>query len=109
MFILSKFLTVYVSEEKRIYEKLINNSELSKTPCAPGTLEMLAQFSVLSRVKSPENSSIYSKVKVYDGETLKDTDPKAKSFQEYRDYAGVDEGMEGLSYTLFIQNFITRF
>lgn len=86
-----------VSEEKRIYEKLINNSELSKTPCAPGTLEMLAQFSVLSRVKSPENSSIYSKVKVYDGETLKDTDPKAKSFQEYRDYAGVDEGMEGLS------------
>tara|TARA_B100001094_G_scaffold333351_1_gene410997 strand:+ start:3958 stop:5892 length:1935 start_codon:yes stop_codon:yes gene_type:complete len=86
-----------VSEEVRIYEKLLNSSELAETSCAPGTLEMLARFSVLSRIKPPENSSIYSKVKVYDGETLKDTDPKAKSYQEYRDYAGVDEGMEGLS------------
>jgi serine protein kinase len=34
---------------------------------------------------------------VYDGENLKDTDPKAKTYQEYRDYAGVDEGMTGLS------------
>ena len=53
---------------------------------------MLAQFSVLSRLVAPENSSIYSKMRVYDGENLKDTDPKAKSVQEYRDYAGVDEG-----------------
>ncbi|MBH1988032.1 MAG: PrkA family serine protein kinase, partial [Burkholderiales bacterium] len=45
----------------------------------------------------PENSSIYSKMQVYDGESLKDTDPKAKSIQEYRDYAGVDEGMSGIS------------
>ena len=30
-------------------------------------------------------------------ENLKDIDPKAKSYQEYRDYAGVDEGMNGLS------------
>ncbi|MGA4817614.1 hypothetical protein ACPA9J_35535 [Pseudomonas aeruginosa] len=29
-------------------------------------------------------------MRVYDGETLKDTDPKAKSIQEYRDSAGVD-------------------
>ncbi len=34
---------------------------------------------------------------VYDGENLKDTDPKAKSLHEYVDYAGVDEGMNGLS------------
>ncbi|WP_394229885.1 PrkA family serine protein kinase [Shewanella colwelliana] len=86
-----------VSEEIQIYEKLLFNSELSQTPCAPYTLETLAQFSVLSRIKTPENSSIYSKMRVYDGESLKDTDPKAKSYQEYRDYAGVDEGMQGLS------------
>ena len=36
-------------------------------------------------------------MQVYDGESLKDTDPRAKSYQEYRDYAGVDEGMEGIS------------
>lgn len=86
-----------VSEEMQIYKKLLVNSELTKAPCAPGTLETLSQFSVLSRIKMPENSSIYSKMRVYDGESLKDTDPKAKSYQEYRDYAGVDEGMQGLS------------
>ncbi|MDX1318736.1 MAG: PrkA family serine protein kinase [Oceanospirillum sp.] len=86
-----------VSEEVKIYEKLLENSSLHSAHCAPDTLKMLAQFSILSRVKEPENSSIYSKMRVYDGENLKDTDPKAKSIQEYRDNAGVDEGMEGLS------------
>ncbi|MCO7225416.1 PrkA family serine protein kinase [Pleionea sp. CnH1-48] len=86
-----------LSEEVKIYQKLLANSSLSDAPCAPSTLKMLAQLSVLSRLKAPENSSIYSKMKVYDGESLKDTDPKAKSYQEYRDYAGVDEGMDGLS------------
>jgi serine protein kinase len=86
-----------VSEEIKIYEKLLIHSSLSDAPCAPHTLKMLAQFAVLSRLKEPENSNIYSKMRVYDGENLKDTDPKAKSYQEYRDFAGVDEGMTGLS------------
>lgn len=86
-----------VSDEIRIYEKLLDHSSLSEAACAPDTLEMMAQFAVLSRLKAPENSSIYSKMRIYDGENLKDTDPKAKSLQEYRDYAGVDEGMTGLS------------
>ncbi|WP_374263023.1 PrkA family serine protein kinase [Zoogloea sp.] len=85
------------SDEVRIYEKLLANSSLSRAPCAPDTLKMMAQFAVLSRIKEPENSSLFSKMRVYDGENLKDTDPKAKSYQEYRDYAGVDEGMTGLS------------
>ncbi|MCH1921388.1 PrkA family serine protein kinase [Shewanella sp. A3A] len=96
-----------VSEEVKIYEKLISNSELTAAPCAPGTIETLAQFSVLSRIKNPDNSSIYSKMRVYDGESLKDTDPKAKSYQEYKDYAGVDEGMEGLS-TRFAFKILSR-
>jgi serine protein kinase len=86
-----------VSEEVKIYQKLLRASSLAAAPCAPGTLEMMAQFSVLSRLKEPENSNIYSKMRVYDGESLKDTDPKAKSVQEYRDYAGTDEGMNGVS------------
>ncbi|QEQ97607.1 PrkA family serine protein kinase [Neptunomonas concharum] len=86
-----------ISEEIHIYEKLLENSSLSKAPCAPDTLNMLAQFSVLSRLKEPENSNLYSKMRVYNGENLKDTDPKAKSMQEYKDMAGVDEGMNGLS------------
>jgi len=86
-----------VSEEKRIYEKLLAQSEVSGAPCAPGTLEMLAQFSVLTRLKEHENSSLFSKMRVYDGESLKDTDPHAKTIQEYRDAAGMNEGMDGTS------------
>ncbi|ELV8741659.1 PrkA family serine protein kinase [Vibrio vulnificus] len=96
-----------VSEEVKIYQKLLEHSELSKATCSPSTLELLAQFSILSRLKEPENSSIFSKMRVYDGETLKDTDPKAKSYQEYRDYAGVDEGMKGLS-TRFAFKILSR-
>lgn len=86
-----------VTEEIKIYEKLLANSSLSESPCAPDTLKMLAQFIILSRLKEPENSSLYSKMRIYDGENLKDIDPKAKTIQEYQDAAGVDEGMSGLS------------
>ena len=86
-----------VSEEVKIYEKLIRGSSLAEAKCAPGTLKMMAQFAVLTRLKDPENSSAFSKMQIYDGDYLKDTDPKAKSLQEYRDYAGVDEGMAGIS------------
>ncbi|MEI8171042.1 MAG: PrkA family serine protein kinase [Rhodoferax sp.] len=86
-----------VSEEIKIYEKLIRESSLGESKCAPGTLKMMSQFAVLTRLKEPENSSLYSKMEVYDGESLKDTDPRAKSYQEYRDYAGMDEGMNGVS------------
>jgi serine protein kinase len=96
-----------VSEEVKIYQKLLDHSELAKAPCSPSTLDILAQFSILSRLKDPENSSIFSKMRVYDGETLKDTDPKAKSYQEYRDFAGVDEGMSGLS-TRFAFKILSR-
>ncbi|MGO2503254.1 MAG: PrkA family serine protein kinase, partial [Cobetia marina] len=85
------------SEEVKIYAKLLEHSSLNHAPCAPDTLRMLSQFIVLSRLQEPENSSIYSKMRIYDGENLKDTDPRAKSIQEYRDSAGVDEGMDGLS------------
>ena len=86
-----------VTEETKIYEKLINGSELATAPCAPGTLNMLARFSVMTRLKPHENSNLYSKMRVYDGESLKDTDPRARSTQEYRDAAGQNEGMDGMS------------
>jgi serine protein kinase len=85
------------SEEVQIYKKLLRESQLDRAPCAPETLEMLARFCVLTRLKEHENSNLYSKMRVYDGEKLRDTDPKAKTLQEYKDAAGVDEGMTGLS------------
>ena len=86
-----------VAEEQKIYEKLVSRSELSEASCAPATLEMLARFSVLSRLKKHENSTTFSKMRVYDGESLKETDPRARSLQEYKDTAGVEEGMDGAS------------
>jgi serine protein kinase len=86
-----------VTEESKIYQKLLTSSELAAASCAPGTLDMLAKFCVLSRLKPHENSNLYSKMRAYDGESLKDSDPRARTVQEYRDAAGVDEGMDGIS------------
>lgn len=86
-----------VTEEKQIYDKLLRESELASNPCSPEVLEILSRFTVSTRLAEHENSPRYTKMRVYDGENLKDVDPKAKSVQEYRDAAGVDEGMTGVS------------
>jgi len=85
------------TEEAMIYAKLLETSELGNAPCAPEVLEILSRFCVLSRLKEHQNSPLYSKLRVYNGDNLKDTDPKAKSNQEYREAAGVSEGMTGIS------------
>ena len=86
-----------VTEEAMIYAKLLEGSELCEAPCAPEVLEILARFCILTRLKEHQNSPLFSKLRVYNGDSLKDTDPKAKSLQEYREVAGVAEGMTGVS------------
>ena len=86
-----------VDEEIKIYEKLVRESSLNEAPCAPKTLDILSQFTVMSRLKEPGNSKISSKMRVYNGENLKELDPNAKSILEYREDAGITEGMRGIS------------
>ncbi|MGA9601322.1 MAG: PrkA family serine protein kinase [Methylocystis sp.] len=86
-----------VTEEQRIYEKLLKGSELADASCAPHTLQILARFSVLSRLSPHANSTLFSKMRVYDGESLREVEPRARSVMEYREAAGIDEGMTGLS------------
>jgi serine protein kinase len=86
-----------VTEELEIYNKMLGSSDLKNALCAPETLKMLSKFCVLTRLKEHENSNLFSKLRVYDGENIRETDPRAKSIQEYRDDAGVDEGMSGIS------------
>lgn len=86
-----------VSEEQEIYAKMLQSSDLKNAPCAPETLKLLSRFCVLTRLRDHNNSNLYSKLRVYNGENIKETDPRAKSMQEYRDAAGVDEGMNGIS------------
>lgn len=85
------------TEEQMIYEKMLKNSSLKDAPCAPETLKSLSEFMVLTRLVDPENSTLYAKMKVYDGQNVKDTMPMAKPLEEYKEVAGVDEGMTGLS------------
>ncbi len=85
------------NEEADIYHKLLRDSDLGETHCAPATLEMMSQFSVMTRLKEHENSNIFSKMRVYNGDNLKDVDPNAKPIQEYKEAAGQNEGMNGVS------------
>ncbi len=86
-----------VNEEMNIYKKLIRSSTLNDAPIAPNTLEMLAEFSVLTRLEIPENSKLVSKMKVYNGENIKEKDVNAKSYQEYKDNVTANEGFSGVS------------
>ena len=88
---------IRLNEEVQIYEKMVRESSLNSASVAPKTYDMLAEFSVQSRLRKPENSAIQTKLKVYNGESVKDKDPNAKAVGEYRSHAGVDEGMTGLS------------
>ena len=87
-----------VEEEISIYRKLLNSSTLISAPCAPGTLEMLAKFSILTRLSPLEDkSSKMTKMDVYNGENVKEREVHAKSLQEYKDLATFAEGFSGFS------------
>ncbi len=86
-----------IDEEQKIYKKLLNSSTLKNAPTAPYTLDLLAQFSVLTRLEAPENSRIVTKMRVYNGENVKEKDSNAKSYQEYKDLVTSNEGFSGIS------------
>lgn len=86
-----------IDDEQNIYKKLISSSTLVNAPLAPYTLELLAQFSVLTRLEEPENSNVVTKMRVYNGENVKEKDSRAKSYQEYKDMATSNEGFFGIS------------
>lgn len=86
-----------LNEEVSIYKKLINSSELRDLPMAPKTLEFLAETIISSRLVPHANSTMFSKIRVYNGEDIRESDTRAKSINEYQEFAGLDEGFQGLS------------
>lgn len=90
-------------EEKKIYSKLLKESSLAESPCAPKTLDILAQFSVMSRLAVTSDrtaDSLETKMQVYNGESLKHKNVDAKSVYDYQKEAreqGVEEGFSGQS------------
>ncbi|AAU22526.1 serine/threonine protein kinase PrkA [Bacillus sp. FSL W8-0445] len=84
-----------VSEEERIYEKMIAESDVSDVHIAPHTLKVAAMFSILTRLKEPKRSDIdlVKKMRLYDGESVEgynsvDVEDLKKEY--------TDEGMSGI-------------
>lgn len=61
-----------VSEEERIYEKVIKESDMSHVHIAPHALRVAAIFSILTRLKEPKKQGIdlIKKMRLYDGESV---------------------------------------
>ncbi|MGN9866289.1 serine/threonine protein kinase PrkA [Bacillus swezeyi] len=84
-----------VTEEERIYEKMIAESDVSDVHIAPHTLKVAAMFSILTRLKEPKRSDIdlVKKMRLYDGESVEgynsiDVEDMKKEYH--------DEGMSGI-------------
>ena len=86
-----------VSQEERIYHKLLHQSEvLRNVHIAPNTLKVAAMFAVMTRLEEPkrQNVDVVKKMKLYDGEDVEGY--KSKDVRELKDES-VREGMDGIS------------
>ena len=86
-----------VSQEERIYDKLLKQSEaLRNIHIAPNTLRVAAMFAVMTRLEEPKkaNIDIVKKMKLYDGEDVEGF--KSKDVRELQEEA-TREGMDGIS------------
>ncbi|WP_124726834.1 PrkA family serine protein kinase [Staphylospora marina] len=84
-----------VTEEEKIYRKLIKQSDLAHVHIAPHSLRTAAIFSILTRLKESKKQGVdlLKKMRLYDGETvegMKDID-----IEELRN-EHLDEGMSGI-------------
>jgi serine protein kinase len=86
-----------VSQEERIYHKLLHQSEaLRSVHLAPNTLKVAAMFAVMTRLEEPKkaNVDLVKKMKLYDGEDVEGY--KSKDVRELKEDS-VREGMDGIS------------
>jgi len=85
-----------VSEEVKIYEKLLKQSALQRVHIAPHTLDIASTFAVLTRLAESKKAgiSLMKKLKLYNGEDLEEF--KQKDAKELQDESE-REGMEGIS------------
>ncbi|TYS15414.1 PrkA family serine protein kinase [Rossellomorea vietnamensis] len=84
-----------VTQEERIYDKMIRESDVSDFHIAPHTLRVAAMFTILTRLKEPKRGDIdlIKKMRLYDGENVEgfnsaDLEEMKKEYQ--------DEGMSGI-------------
>ena len=85
-----------VSDEVKIYEKLVSQSDLKGVHIAPHTLNIASIFAVLTRLQESKKAgmSLTKKLKLYDGEDVENF--TQKDVRELREESP-REGMEGIS------------
>ena len=85
-----------VTDEVKIYEKLLRQSALKEVHIAPFTLRIASIFAVLTRLEPSKKAgmSAMKKLKIYDGEDVEEF--KQKDIRELQDEAE-REGMDGIS------------
>ncbi|MCL6547912.1 MAG: protein prkA, partial [Alicyclobacillus sp.] len=84
--------TLRVSDEVKIYEKLIRQSDMRDVHIAPHSLRTAAIFSVLSRLKESNKADLMKKLKLYDGQDVEGNDVDVKELQSEAPF----EGMSGI-------------
>lgn len=84
-----------VSEEVRIYEKLVKQSDLKSVHIAPHALKAAAMFSVLTRLKESKNQGLdlVTKMRLYDGEEMENFG--SSDLRELKNEYS-EEGMSGI-------------
>lgn len=84
-----------VSEEVKIYEKMIKESDMAHVHIAPHALRVAAIFSVLTRLEVPKKQGIdiVKKMRLYDGETVEGFN-SADVEELKKEYP--NEGMQGI-------------
>ena len=85
-----------VTEEVKIYQKMLRNSQLGDVHIAPLTMNVSSVFSVLSRLEPPEKQgmSLLDKLRLYDGQMVNNFSRKdTREIQRHHP----KEGMSGIS------------
>ena len=94
--------SVRMSEEKKIYEKLLKKAGFDKESMAPKTLDILAEFAVVSRLKDGKDGSLkkfdkHTRAAVLNGDIPDVAESKMPTLRELKKNADPDEGMDGFS------------
>src|SRR5690625_3373883 len=82
-----------VTQEERIYEKMIQESDMAHVHIAPHALKVAAIFTILTRLKESKKVDLLKKMRLYNGESVEgfsqvDVNSLRNEF--------TDEGMEGI-------------
>ncbi|MFS8630152.1 MAG: protein prkA, partial [Bacillales bacterium] len=87
--------TLKVSQEEKIYEKMIRESDVKDVHIAPHTLKVAAMFTVLTRLKESKRSDVdlVTKMYLYDGQQV-DTGEQINVDELRNEHP--DEGLSGI-------------